>query len=72
MFDILKKYATATYQGFDRLTMSPTYNTKRRKRKPSVFYGDKKGDMERLADDWAVIGNDMRIAIASYGGRNGR
>ena len=62
MFDILKKYATATYQGFDLLTMSPTYK-KRRKRKSSVFYGDKKGDMERLADDWAVIGNDMRVVI---------
>lgn len=62
MFDILKKYATATCHGFDRLTITPTYK-KRRKRKSSVFYGDKKGDMERLADDWAVIGNDMRVVI---------
>lgn len=72
MFSTLKKFTKATCRGFSHITLCPSVKVERRKRQPVVFYGDKKSDMDRLADDWATIGNDMRIAIASYGGRNGR
>lgn len=30
------------------------------------LYSEEKSDMERIADDWRIIGNDMQIAIGNY------
>lgn len=31
------------------------------------LYSEEKTDIERLADDWSIIGNDMQIAITKFG-----
>ncbi|WP_455049129.1 hypothetical protein [Mitsuokella sp.] len=58
-------------KAFDFWNTKSLYNRKR-SFKAEAMYSQQKTDVERLAEDWSMIGRDMSIAIAEYGETHGQ
>lgn len=63
--DNISTFFSGMVKAFDFTNSQRVFNRKRIDTTLKL-YSEEKSDMERIADDWRVIGNDMHIAMINY------